>query len=133
MDRRQFIKATALTGTSATLASCGNPEYHLIRFIPEEVLTPGIAVLKPSVCPLCSAGCGLSVRVMEGEAEVIRKNQLGVTKMGLAKKLDGDPANPVNQGDRKSTRLNSSHSQISYAVFCLKKKKNTKPRLVPIH
>src|SRR2546427_12709491 len=28
----------------------------------------------------------------------------------------------VNLGDRKSTRLNSSHSQISYAVFCLKKK-----------
>src|SRR2546430_11207691 len=28
-------------------------------------------------------------------------------------------------GDRKSTRLNSSHSQISYAVFCLKKKKAT--------
>src|SRR5215216_7203643 len=30
-------------------------------------------------------------------------------------------------GDRKSTRLNSSHQIISYAVFCLKKKKNTKP------
>src|SRR2546427_7025021 len=29
--------------------------------------------------------------------------------------------------DRKSTRLNSSHSQISYAVFCLKKKKKTTP------
>src|SRR2546430_8787353 len=29
-------------------------------------------------------------------------------------------------GDRKSTRLNSSHSQISYAVFCLKKKKQNK-------
>src|SRR5688572_5786756 len=28
------------------------------------------------------------------------------------------------EGDRKSTRLNSSHSQISYAVFCLKKKTN---------
>src|SRR2546430_10586144 len=28
-------------------------------------------------------------------------------------------------GDRKSTRLNSSHSQISYAVFCLKKKTNS--------
>src|SRR5438445_3194278 len=28
--------------------------------------------------------------------------------------------------DRKSTRLNSSHANISYAVFCLKKKKNTK-------
>src|SRR2546427_6689257 len=30
------------------------------------------------------------------------------------------------KGDRKSTRLNSSHSQISYAVFCLKKKKRNK-------
>src|SRR5689334_23941492 len=30
-------------------------------------------------------------------------------------------------GDRKSTRLNSSHSSISYAVFCLKKKKNNRP------
>src|SRR2546427_5958331 len=30
---------------------------------------------------------------------------------------------PQNERDRKSTRLNSSHSQISYAVFCLKKKK----------
>src|SRR2546430_4525526 len=29
--------------------------------------------------------------------------------------------------DRKSTRLNSSHSQISYAVFCLKKKNKTRP------
>src|SRR5688572_31704576 len=31
----------------------------------------------------------------------------------------------VSRRDRKSTRLNSSHSQISYAVFCLKKKKKT--------
>src|SRR3712207_7857706 len=29
---------------------------------------------------------------------------------------------PPSQGDRKSTRLNSSHANISYAVFCLKKK-----------
>src|SRR5688572_31242343 len=33
-------------------------------------------------------------------------------------------------GDRKSTRLNSSHSQISYAVFCLKKKNNDEVPLV---
>src|SRR2546430_12475777 len=31
----------------------------------------------------------------------------------------------ANNADRKSTRLNSSHSQISYAVFCLKKKNKT--------
>ena len=98
MDRRQFIKATALTGSSLTLASCGNPEYHLIRFVPEDRMTPGVSVWKPSVCPLCPAGCGLTVRVVEGEAEVIHNNQLGVTKMGLAKKLEGNPAHPVNQG-----------------------------------
>src|SRR2546430_5946935 len=34
--------------------------------------------------------------------------------------------------DRKSTRLNSSHSQISYAVFCLKKKKTQKQILLPL-
>src|SRR2546427_2632920 len=33
------------------------------------------------------------------------------------------PATSLGTRDRKSTRLNSSHSQISYAVFCLKKKK----------
>src|SRR2546427_9025062 len=33
---------------------------------------------------------------------------------------------PVMDKDRKSTRLNSSHSQISYGVFCLKKKKKKK-------
>src|SRR2546430_5185488 len=42
----------------------------------------------------------------------------------------GIPEQPGGHGgharqDRKSTRLNSSHSQISYAVFCLKKKKKT--------
>src|SRR2546430_5226082 len=35
-----------------------------------------------------------------------------------------------DSGDRKSTRLNSSHSQISYAVFCLKKKKKVH---LPVH
>src|SRR3989442_9798629 len=37
----------------------------------------------------------------------------------------GDHALKVTDGDRKSTRLNSSHVRISYAVFCLKKKNST--------
>src|SRR2546430_12614060 len=46
------------------------------------------------------------------------------------------PGDPVHQRrrpgirDRKSTRLNSSHSQISYAVFCLKKKKKIEIRVI---
>src|SRR5690625_6225892 len=42
---------------------------------------------------------------------------------------DGDP-HPSSRADRKSTRLNSSHVAISYAVFCLKKK-NTTTRATP--
>src|SRR3712207_7428257 len=37
------------------------------------------------------------------------------------------PAGLSSSADRKSTRLNSSHANISYAVFCLKKKKKHKP------
>src|SRR3712207_8403399 len=36
-------------------------------------------------------------------------------------------------GDRKSTRLNSSHANISYAVFCLKKKKTTQESSKKVH
>src|SRR2546430_13363897 len=54
--------------------------------------------------------------------------QLSLVKRSLCvDRADGD-ADVIQgfdglHGDRKSTRLNSSHSQISYAVFCLKKKK----------
>src|SRR3712207_7265068 len=44
------------------------------------------------------------------------------------------PSAPVTPGDRKSTRLNSSHANISYAVFCLKKKKHMHPpSLIYLH
>src|SRR2546426_4675027 len=48
-----------------------------------------------------------------------------------------DPASPLRTdrpaGDRKSTRLNSSHLVISYAVFCLKKKKNNSKQQKATH
>jgi menaquinone reductase, molybdopterin-binding-like subunit len=98
MERRDFIKISALSGVVATLEACRAPDKQLIRFVPEEELIPGIATWKPSVCTLCSAGCGLLVRVMQGEAEVVRHGQQGLIKMGLAKKLEGNPQHPVNRG-----------------------------------
>src|SRR2546427_4515457 len=54
----------------------------------------------------------------EGDRDVggrrVARERRGRARLGLAARAD-----------RKSTRLNSSHSQISYAVFCLKKKKKT--------
>jgi anaerobic selenocysteine-containing dehydrogenase len=98
MDRRTFIKLTAVTGTSATLASCGNPENQLIRFVPDEDIVPGVATWKPSVCPLCQAGCGLTVRVMDADAEIVRDGQTGLKRIAAVKKLEGAPDHPVNHG-----------------------------------
>src|SRR2546427_9339210 len=62
-----------------------------------------------------------------GEAVLLVHDQVqrqAHRKVGLERAVHGQHAQvqPFG-GDRKSTRLNSSHSQISYAVFCLKKKK----------
>ena len=98
MDRRDFIKLTAITGTSATLASCGNPEHQLIRFVPDDDIVPGVAEWKPSVCPMCAAGCGMNVRVMDADVETSRNGQAGVVAMAVAKKLEGNVKDPISQG-----------------------------------
>src|SRR5947207_4684654 len=64
----------------------------------------------PSVQPL--------VQPPPGEAEEQRSD-------GQHEQHVGHEHRPQVAGDRKSTRLNSSHTVISYAVFCLKKKKRT--------
>src|SRR2546427_6832885 len=63
---------------------------------------------------------GVLVRIAHVEHQ-----QVGVATPLFAQLLCGDL-----RPDRKSTRLNSSHSQISYAVFCLKKKKNNYTHLI---
>lgn len=98
MDRRRFFKLTAITGTTAALTACGNPENQIVRFIPDEEITPGIAEWRPSICPLCEAGCGVQARVMDGDAEVMRNGAPGIVRMPLVKKLEGDPAHPISQG-----------------------------------
>src|SRR3712207_8507069 len=69
-------------------------------------------------------------RVQERRLADVRPAEDGDTDLVLARPvLDPGPGlaqmadDRVQQVDRKSTRLNSSHANISYAVFCLKKKK----------
>src|SRR2546430_15550023 len=67
---------------------------------------------------------GLSVDRVEDHARWLDDIK-AVTGTAPNYPLIGDPELRIaDQRDRKSTRLNSSHSQISYAVFCLKKKKH---------
>src|SRR5690349_24212441 len=50
-------------------------------------------------------------------------------RFGHAQRFLGLVLERIDQQDRKSTRLNSSHVEISYAVFCLKKKKINRPKV----
>src|SRR2546422_4631203 len=65
-------------------------------------------------------------------ARRVRTTSLGIDRVEIAVDFEGDVLRGLDHvlhadvlRDRKSTRLNSSHGYISYAVFCLKKKKNT--------
>src|SRR5258707_8665824 len=76
-------------------------------------------------------GCGVTGRSIDGSAEELmlaeavraaRESDVAVIALGESADMSGEAASRHIR-DRKSTRLNSSHANISYAVFCLKKKK----------
>src|SRR2546422_6447500 len=79
-------------------------------------------------------------RSVRRELEAVSIAQAPVPLRPDEQRVDGARAIPVlavrlvlraeARGDRKSTRLNSSHGYISYAVFCLKKKKQRKMHVV---
>src|SRR5690625_7023970 len=77
--------------------------------------------------------CGTGIWVRKNaERKAVESNcALCATRTSSRRKDSNSPAasakvgaSLTSSGDRKSTRLNSSHVAISYAVFCLKKKKN---------
>src|SRR5689334_23659657 len=67
----------------------------------------------------CAYGCKFCASGLEGW-----KRNLGVEE--IVEQVLAVERGAKDEADRKSTRLNSSHSSISYAVFCLKKKKKKK-------
>src|SRR5690606_41215967 len=83
------------------------------------------STLFPYTTPFRSAG---SFRVRAGSADGHARQSAGDHQaLDLAGALEdgvdrGIAVHPLDRVDRKSTRLNSSHVKISYAVFCLKKK-----------
>src|SRR5437588_3109262 len=70
---------------------------------------------------------GIETRIVDG-LRVTDSETMEVVEMVLAGTIKTISTTSIVSLDRKSTRLNSSHTVISYAVFCLKKKKKEKQK-----
>src|SRR2546427_9073730 len=93
----------------------------MIRRPPRSTLFPYTTLFRSRIVATRGTAAALQTAGVESEA-VFKVNEGRPNIVDLVK---------TGKIDRKSTRLNSSHSQISYAVFCLKKK-NDHP-LVDVH
>src|SRR3712207_8642327 len=100
----------------------------MIRRPPRSTLFPYTTLFRSSLRRL--AGQMLEMLHAEDGRAVLAANQVGLLKRVFVAEMGDEEyvvVNPVieemtQEIDRKSTRLNSSHANISYAVFCLKKK-----------
>src|SRR5688572_32620944 len=96
----------------------------MIRPPPRSTLFPYTTLFRSEIFPRHGARTDLAAPSQQVRcAQGIRHC---VVSPGLFRVLGTGDVFPAKWIDRKSTRLNSSHSQISYAVFCLKKKKKKK-------
>src|SRR3712207_8083100 len=98
----------------------------MIRRPPRSTLFPYTTLFR-SDQPVADKADGIDDR-LPGALDRRHREPLG----GLERLLD-QAAGALERLDRKSTRLNSSHANISYAVFCLKKKNRTKPSSCKTH
>lgn len=83
MKRRDFIKLGGVVGAGTLIVDgCNKPLKTAAKMVPEDVPIPGAEDWFPSVCTECAGGCGLLVRMVEGNA----------------RKVEGNPLHPINQG-----------------------------------
>src|SRR3712207_8297696 len=95
----------------------------MIRRPPRSTLFPYTTLFRSEACLIETTVAGV-VPVKRDESNQTRANVATEIKDKFsAIGYNGKSAEEVENIDRKSTRLNSSHANISYAVFCLKKKK----------
>src|SRR5260221_1994327 len=91
----------------------------MIRRAPRSTLFPYTTLFRSS--PGAAAGtCQRTVAL--GSISTTKVDPFGTWRITPMRSLERDPPRTERIEDRKSTRLNSSHTVISYAVFCLKKK-----------
>src|SRR5206468_9618451 len=117
--RRSVLKGTtAVAGTLASLSAFG-------KLVAETFAqTPSLPVPEEARTPEAGLAAFVAKWQAAGPAIVLTRFGRFLSNRIFNCHVAGTPrAYNLFLGDRKSTRLNSSHDQISYAVFCLKKKK----------
>src|SRR5258708_18806518 len=101
----------------------------MIRRPPRSTLFPYTTLFRSvGITTVQSVGSTLDRDLRDAIARGTIPGPRVITSLDWITPEDGDGA--ARDGDRKSTRLNSSHQIISYAVFCLKKKKYNTLRLL---
>src|SRR3712207_8139356 len=93
----------------------------MIRRPPRSTLFPYTTLFRSRVLTICAGLILLALPLSSPHASIVSAAFIADND---STSLSFDPANNLIV-DRKSTRLNSSHANISYAVFCLKKKKQS--------
>src|SRR2546430_4128819 len=96
----------------------------MIRRPPRSTLFPYTTLFRSPLSPAAGERGNCRCRRQVHARELGRAHAFGLDDFNVA-----DFEQEIAE-DRKSTRLNSSHSQISYAVFCLKKKKRCSQTLI---
>src|SRR5205085_1144734 len=124
---------SSLRGRSPSARSAGGAKHIAeAKQVAQDVFYAAEAGRAPRGIGSAARHCRVPETIVTLSLFGIRKNRIRfggflelLFRFGIALVLVGMILMREPSIDRKSTRLNSSHSQISYAVFCLKKKKNT--------
>ncbi len=113
-NRRSFLKTSALgAGAAVALAGCASREQPFIPLlVPEDKILPGVEKWVPTTCLFCPAGCGILVRLMQGEIHVSFEGKKWRQQALQLKKIEGNPAHPVNLG--RTCALGQSVPQVIY-------------------
>src|SRR2546422_2269227 len=118
--RHKLWLAAAAAGL-LTVAGCQNQATNKAAATTKKAETPkavSVSSKAPQPTTMVTVPKGTAISATVGQTLASNKNHVGDT---FAAKLS-TPVQVEGKTDRKSTRLNSSHGYISYAVFCLKKK-----------
>src|SRR3712207_8916170 len=89
----------------------------MIRRPPRSTLFPYTTLFRSLETPISAV-----LRFADEDTVFLLESAESAERFGRYSFLGFDPKRTLSYRDRKSTRLNSSHANISYAVFCLKKK-----------